>query len=260
MVAPCCHPCCGTACAVGLKFPLFLCFGCHFKSPQGWQFERSSHKFGRSKDTDPQGWEKGVFERPRSFLFQVLHRRFSTQRTQSVRRCAASETEGPLDGPLRHVLFYLFRGAEAVAYFLCLGAHKVRTRPPRGRCSLSWTVTGSKSLVKAQPNTTRAPTRRLEGPTEKPQEEASFAMDHEVKGERTLKQHRAPTRLPRPGIRPLVRLGRWFGLTVCGFLGHFCCGFVAVVGLRSLTGKNTIPRRGGNKRHAARSSCDRDRV
>ena len=90
------------------------------------------------------------------------------------------------------------------------------------------------SLVKAQSNTRRAPTRRLEGPvaqpTEKPQEDESFAMDHEVKGERTHKQHRAPTRLPRPGIRPLVRLGRMFGLMVCGFFGHFCCGFVTVVG------------------------------
>ena len=70
---------------------------------------------------------------------------------------------------------------------------------------------------KAQPNTTRAPTRRLEGPvaqpTEEPQEEVSFAIDHEVKGERTHIQHWAPTRLPRPGIRPMVRLGRWFGLT-----------------------------------------------
>ena len=36
-------------------------------------------------------------------------------------------------------------GPEAFAYLVCLGAHKVSTRPPRGRCSLSWTATGSKS-------------------------------------------------------------------------------------------------------------------
>ena len=65
-------------------FPLFLCFGCLFKTPQAWQFERSSHKDGRSKETDPQGWEKGIFERPRSFLFQVPLRRFSAHRTQST--------------------------------------------------------------------------------------------------------------------------------------------------------------------------------
>ena len=45
--------------------------------------------------------------------------------------------------------------------------------------------------------------RRLEGPvvqkTEEPQEEANFALDHEIKGERTHKQHRAPTRLPWSG-------------------------------------------------------------
>ena len=42
------------------------------------------------------------------------------------------------------------------------------------------------SLLKAQPNTTRAPTPRLEGSetqsTKEPQEEESFAMDREVKG------------------------------------------------------------------------------
>ena len=70
------------------------------------------------------------------------------------------------------------------------------------------------SLLKAQPNTTRAPTPRLEGSetqsTKEPQEGESFAMDREVKGERTHKQHKAPTRLSRSGSRPLVRLGRLF--------------------------------------------------
>ena len=49
----------------------------------------------------------------------------------------------PQVGPLRFVLFCLFRGPEAVAYLVCLWAHKVSTRPPRGRCVLSWTATDS---------------------------------------------------------------------------------------------------------------------
>ena len=68
MVAPCCHPLYGTACAVGLILqPLTgssLCFSASVVILR-------VHKVGSSKEKNPQGWEKGVFERPRSFLFQV---------------------------------------------------------------------------------------------------------------------------------------------------------------------------------------------
>ena len=124
------------------------------------------------------------------------------------------------------------------------------------------------SLSKAQPNTTRAPTRKLEGPmaqpTKEPQEEASFAMDHEVKRERTHKTAQGTHKVvaawhaPFGASRSLVwSLGVRFPwsllLWVCD--GGGCHG-----SLRSLSAKNMIPRRGGNKRHVAGSSCDRDRV
>ena len=44
-------------------------------------------------------------------------------------------------------------------------------------------------------------------------------MDHEVKGSEIT--NRALTRLPQHGTLPVVRLGFWSGLTVCGFFGHF---------------------------------------
>ena len=70
----------------------------------------------------------------------------------SVRRAYdgyASEMEGSLElfskgqflKMVLYVLFYFFRGSEAVAYLVCLWAHKVSTKPIRGRCSLSWTAT-----------------------------------------------------------------------------------------------------------------------
>ena len=99
-------------------------------------------RMGDRKEKDPQGWEKWVFERPRSFLFQVspppwvLHAYAvrTTGMPPARQRGSFSTFTSTSTGALR-LLFT----------FVCLGAHKVRYRPPRGRCSLSWTVTGSKS-------------------------------------------------------------------------------------------------------------------
>ena len=127
--------------ALDRKFPQFLCFGCHFKSPQGWQFERSPYKDGRSKETDP--WEKGVFQRPRRFLLQVSPPPW-------VRQAYAERTTGT-PPPGRRVPLSVSprvgfsRWSSTLRPLVCLGAHKVSTRPPRGRCSLSWTALGSKS-------------------------------------------------------------------------------------------------------------------
>ena len=41
----------------------FSCFCCHFVCPQGWHFERSSHKVERSKGKVPQGWDNVVFQK-----------------------------------------------------------------------------------------------------------------------------------------------------------------------------------------------------
>ena len=109
----------------------FLYFGCHLKSPQGWQFERSSHKDGRSKETNPRGWEverdqptrmgKGRSQRDPNVV-QVPLRRHSAQRTQCVRRVrrqrdgrvpsSGSSGSVPQSGLLRHVHFYLNRSPE----------------------------------------------------------------------------------------------------------------------------------------------------
>ena len=80
-------------------------------------------------------------------VFQVSPRRESAQRTQSVRRARRQRDGGfpraflqgsaSQSGLLRFVHFYLHRGSEAVSYLVRFGAHKVSTRPPRGRCSLT---------------------------------------------------------------------------------------------------------------------------
>ena len=58
--------------------------------------KKRTHKDGRSKETNPQGWEKGVSERPPSFFFRYP----LGGSPPSVRRAydgyAASETEGSL--------------------------------------------------------------------------------------------------------------------------------------------------------------------
>ena len=106
----------------------------------------------RKKQTHKDG-RRGSLRDSDSFLFQVLPRRDSAQRGQSVRRVRRQRDGGfprailqgsvPQDGLLRYVHFYLYRGPEAVACLVRLGAHKVSTRPPRGRCSLSCILSSS---------------------------------------------------------------------------------------------------------------------
>ena len=97
---------------------------------------------------------EGGLERD-AVVFQVSPRQESAQRTQSVRRARRQRDGGfpraffqgsvSQGGLLRFVHFNLHRGSEAVSFFVRLGAHKVRTRPPRGRCSLSCTLSSSRT-------------------------------------------------------------------------------------------------------------------
>ena len=45
-------------------------------------------------------------------------------------------------------------------------------------------------------------------------------------------------KVPQHGAPPLVRLGHWSSLTVFGFLCHFSCGFVTVVGDTAVWGRS----------------------
>ena len=88
-------------------------------------------------------------------VFQVSPRRESAQRTQSVRRARRQRDGGfprafpqgsvSQGGLPRFVHFHLHWGSEAVSYLVRLGAHKVSTMPPRGRCSLSCTLSSSRT-------------------------------------------------------------------------------------------------------------------
>ena len=129
------HSLCSRADLTALvKFPLFLCFCCHYMCPQGWQLERSSTRLGDRNEKAPQDGIRGSLKKPLVFscFFRYPYCREFFKRTQCVRRVRRQRHGGfpraflqgsvPQDGPVRYVLFNLHRGLR-LFFTLCASGH-----------------------------------------------------------------------------------------------------------------------------------------